>query len=128
MGRTDVRAGRHGGDIRRDRDQKAGRRRALPRRPDPHGHRRLRVDDGGIDVACRIDEPAWRPKGDDDDGGVFPIGPFDCLLGVFDRDGMDDPVDFGDDDARCALPCTAGGREREERQAEQERRASDAHD
>ena len=67
---ADVRAGRHGGDVGGDGDEEAGRRGAVPRRPDEHGDRRLRADDGVVDVARGVDQAAGRAQREDDQRGA----------------------------------------------------------
>ena len=61
MSGADVRARCHRGDVGRHGDQKARRRGALPGGPDEHGDRGLRSDDGAVDVARRVQQPARRP-------------------------------------------------------------------
>ena len=97
---ADVRPGRHGRNVGRDRDQEAGRRGAVARWADENRDRGLRADDGVVDVAGRIDQAARRAQREDDERGAGRVRLRDRLADVFSGDGMDDPVDFGGVDRR----------------------------
>ena len=62
MRRADMRAGRHRGDVGRDRDDEAGRRRTRAGRRHVHRNRRLRRNHLRDDVARRVDEAAGRAQ------------------------------------------------------------------
>ncbi len=71
---ADVRARRHGGDVGGDGDQEAGRRRAGARRADEDRDRRLRGDDGVVDVARGVDQAARRAQREDEQRGLVGVG------------------------------------------------------
>ena len=74
---ADVRTRRHRGDVGRDRDQEAGGGGAVAGGADEHRDRRLGADDGVVDVAGRIEQPAGRVQREDDQRGAVGVGPGD---------------------------------------------------
>ena len=91
-------------------------RRGFPDGADEDGDRRLRCDDGGVDVARRVDEAAGRAQRDDEERRALAASA--CAIARADvsgRDGMDDAVDLGGVDERRALAsarCAARARTR----------------
>ena len=101
MSGADVRAGRHRGDVGSHGDEKPGGRGAAARGRDENGNGRLRLDDGRVDIARRIDEPARRAQEENHEAGARGVGLCDRLTNVGGRDRMNDAVDLSDvDDGR----------------------------
>jgi hypothetical protein len=92
---ADVRARRHRRDIGGHRDEETRRGRAVSRGADEDRHRRLRADDGVIDVARGVEQAARRVQREDDQRGPFGIGLRDRLAHELRRDRVDDAVDRG---------------------------------
>ena len=91
---------RHRRHVGRDRQNEAGRCGARAWRRDEHGHRRLRRQHAGHDVASGIDQTARRRQGEDDERGASLVSEIERLDHVLGRHGMNDAVDVRDVDGR----------------------------
>ncbi len=110
MRRPDVRAWRHRGDVGRDGDQKAGRCGATPRGRHKDRDRRLRLDDGGVDIPRRVDESPGRAEHDDEQVGLGGVSLRNRAPDMRGGDRMDDAVDLDrvDDGGALGLFDTTG--------------------
>ena len=122
MGGADVRRRRHGGDVRGERDERAGGRRPSPGRRHVDDDRHRSVQHLADDRAHRPLEPAGRVEQDHQRRGAVGAGALDRGADEADGDRADHPVDL---EGRDRLRARGRGQPEHEREAGQEAAGDD---